>query len=130
MRPHRLFGLSAGLFGGAAIALTTGLDRPRDFSTCRAACDFGYSHSLAATYKGFSLWCSHTSTNVRDMPLIAAHARSESYQPIPAGIAMSPKTLTKDAESDVATLAEIAWQLGIEPTEFARRLAAQPADGE
>jgi DNA-binding Lrp family transcriptional regulator len=71
----------------------------------------------------------YVSMNVRDMPLIAAHAR-ESYQPIPAGIAMSPKTLTKDAESDVATLAEIARQLGIEPTEFARRLAAQRADGE
>jgi hypothetical protein len=70
-----------------------------------------------------------SSRRTRDMPLIAAHAR-ESYQPIPAGIAMSPKTLTKDAESDVATLAEIARQLGIEPTEFARRLAAQPADGE
>jgi hypothetical protein len=72
----------------------------------------------------------YVSMNVRDMPLIAAHARRESYQPIPAGIAMSPKTLTKDAESDVATLAEIARQLGIEPTEFARRLAAQRADGE
>jgi hypothetical protein len=37
------------------IALNAGLDRPRDFSTCRAACDFGYSHSPAARYKGFSL---------------------------------------------------------------------------
>jgi hypothetical protein len=72
----------------------------------------------------------YVSMNVRDMPLIAAHARSESFQPIPAGIAAMPKTLTKDAVSDTATLAEIARQLGIEPTEFARRLAAQPADGE
>jgi hypothetical protein len=55
MRPQRLFGLSAGCFGGAAIALNARLDRPRNFSTCRAACDFGYSHSPAARYKGFSL---------------------------------------------------------------------------
>jgi len=65
--------------------------------------------------------------NVRDMPLIAAHARSELYQPIPAGIAAPPKTLTKDPISDVATLAEIARQLGIEPAEFAQRLRAQAA---
>jgi DNA-binding Lrp family transcriptional regulator len=72
----------------------------------------------------------YVSTSVRELPLIAAHARSESFQPIPAGIAAMPKTLTKDAVSDTATLAEIARQLGIEPTELARRLAAQPADGE
>jgi hypothetical protein len=39
----------------AAIALTAGLARPRDFSTCRAAWDFGHCHSPAARYKGFSL---------------------------------------------------------------------------
>jgi len=72
----------------------------------------------------------YVSTSVRDMPLIAAHARTESYQPVPAGIAAMPKTLTKNAVSDVATLGEIARQLGIEPTEFARRLAADAAEVE
>jgi hypothetical protein len=69
----------------------------------------------------------YVSTSVRDLPLIAAHARSESYQPIPAGIAAPPKTLTKDSVSDVATLAEIARMLGIEPSVFAERLRAQAA---
>jgi hypothetical protein len=69
----------------------------------------------------------YTSTSVRELPLIvAAHAR-ESFQPIPAGIAAKPKTLTKDAVSDVATLAEIARMLGIEPAVFAERLRAQAA---
>jgi hypothetical protein len=73
----------------------------------------------------------YTSTNVRDLPLIAAHARSESYQPIPAGIAAAPTTLTNDSVSDVATLAEVARMLGIEPAVFAERLRAQAAqEGE
>ena len=47
----------------------------------------------------------YVSMNVRDMPLIAAHSRSESYPPIPAGIATSPKTLTSDVRCwlDVTT---------------------------
>jgi DNA-binding Lrp family transcriptional regulator len=69
----------------------------------------------------------YVSTSVRDLPLVEAHARSESYQPIPAGIAAPPKTLTKDAVSDVATLAEIARMLGIEPAVFAERLRVQAA---
>jgi len=51
-------------FGGAAITLSTGLDRPRNSSICRVACDFGYSHSPAATYKGFSL------QRIHSLPLI------------------------------------------------------------
>jgi hypothetical protein len=70
----------------------------------------------------------YTSTSVRELPLIAAHARSESYQPIPAGIAAPPKTLTKDSVSDVATLAEVARMLGIEPAVFAERLRVQAAE--
>jgi hypothetical protein len=69
----------------------------------------------------------YTSTNVRELPLIVAHARSES-QPIPEAIAAPPRmTLTKDLVSDVATLAEIARQLGIDPATFAQRLRAQAA---
>jgi hypothetical protein len=72
----------------------------------------------------------YTSTNVRELPLIAAHARSESFTPIPEAIAAKPKTLTKDLVSDVATLAAIARMLSIDPAEFARRLSAQAAGGE
>jgi hypothetical protein len=49
------------------------------------------------------------------------------FQPIPAGVAAPPKTLTKDAVSDVATLAAIARMLGIEPAVFAERLRVQAA---
>jgi hypothetical protein len=69
----------------------------------------------------------YTSTNVRDLPLVAAHARSESFTPIPEAIAAKPQTLSKDLISDVATLAEISRMLGIEPAVFAERLRVQAA---
>jgi hypothetical protein len=48
----------------------------------------------------------------------------DSYTPIPEGIsAKSKTTLTQDAVSDILTLRDIAWQLGIDPAEFAQRLA-------
>jgi hypothetical protein len=50
--------------------------------------------------------------------------RVDSFEPIPAGITAKPKTLTQNLVSDILTLRDIAWQLGIDPAEFARRLPA------
>jgi hypothetical protein len=52
---------------------------------------------------------------------------SELGTEVPAGIAAPPKTLTKDAVSDVQILAAIARMLGIEPSVFAERLRVQAA---